>query len=321
MTRILLSTNVRDERNLSEWVLYHWKIGFDGIWIWDDFSTSEWSPETLLKDLPSLPHGKNLELVHGKDHPRVRDKKAYMNKAKQYASCNGYDWMIHIDLDEYFYCEQEDVHLFLETIKSKKSNVIMPPLIHPLIPSSPPSPPSPPSVEDWERVGTIAIPWVMYGSSYLHRSPDPSSDHTLNDSKEENCKHSLIIPYTRSDKHPNEHMKALFRVSRAIHPLSPHHWEMQPRSLCIDITGKIVPNRAKHEHFKQWSVETVSCFLGHYVNQSWEDFCRRRSRGRDDTRVRRDFPYPLLPHKSPPKSFEGMYNSTENRRILSFWIR
>ena len=108
MTRILLSTNVRDERNLSEWVLYHWKIGFDGIWIWDDFSTSEWSPETLLKDLPSLPHGKNLELVHGKDHPRVRDKKAYMNKAKQYASCNGYDWMIHIDLDEYFYCEQEE---------------------------------------------------------------------------------------------------------------------------------------------------------------------------------------------------------------------
>jgi hypothetical protein len=317
MTRILLSTNVRDERNLLEWVLYHLKIGFDGIWIWDDFSTSEWSPETLLKDLPSLPHGKNLEIVHGKDHPRVRDKKAYMNKAKQYAYCNGYDWVMHTDLDEYFYCEQEDVHLFLDTIKSNVITSI-------LSPSIPPK-------ENWGCIGTIAIPWVMYGSSYLHHSPGHSPGPSLNPSsneensntsmKEENNIHSLIIPYIRSDKHPNEHMKALFRVSHALHPLSPHHWEMQPRSLCIDITGKVIPNRAKHEHFKQWSVETVSCFLGHYVNQSWEDFCRRRSRGRDDTRVRRAFPFALLPHNPPPKKFQDMYNSTENRRILSFWIR
>lgn len=121
--RSLLSANIRDEDNLMEWIDYHLCLGFDGILIWDDQSN------------PS---------VERYNDPKVHiirssaSKLTFMLESVNWAKRHGFDFLIHLDGDEYLYLPENDVSLFTSKIPS---NVI-----------------------------TIYFPWLLFGSNGLEKN-------------------------------------------------------------------------------------------------------------------------------------------------------
>lgn len=85
--RMMLSTNVKDENNLEEWLEYHRAVGFDHIMVLDDESRE---PVRAKGDWMTVIR------VHAK-------KKEYMEKAIEVAMMREMDYLLHLDGDEYLY--------------------------------------------------------------------------------------------------------------------------------------------------------------------------------------------------------------------------
>lgn len=85
--RCLVSTNAKDEHNIQEWAHYHLLLGFDAVLIWDDFSVE-----------PICIGDERVHVLR-----KHSDKKGYMMDAVAFAKENGFEWMIHLDADEYLY--------------------------------------------------------------------------------------------------------------------------------------------------------------------------------------------------------------------------
>ena len=134
-TRTLLSVNVRDERNVEEWLKWHIDtIGFDHVLLFDDRST-------VLLPADMIP----VHVAHKVTLRRQNMiKTAYMNTALQFARDNGYVFLFHIDADEYLDIPIS-IHSLLKDILQK----------HPFFLS-------------------VSIPWLHYGSNYLEKD-QPSS--------------------------------------------------------------------------------------------------------------------------------------------------
>lgn len=86
MTR-LVATNAKNEHNIREWAHYHLLLGFDAVLIWDDFS-----------DEPICGGDDRIHVVR-----RHSDKKGYMTGSVAFAKEGGFEWVAHLDADEYLY--------------------------------------------------------------------------------------------------------------------------------------------------------------------------------------------------------------------------
>ena len=90
---IILTTNMRDEYNIPEWIAYHTLIGFDYILIYDHFS--EIPISNVLEKY-------NFNHVHVfRDNNENTKKTTMMNKLLNIAKKYRVKWMIHLDADEY----------------------------------------------------------------------------------------------------------------------------------------------------------------------------------------------------------------------------
>jgi hypothetical protein len=97
--KCLLSANAKDEHNIEEWIHYHLLLGFDGVLIWDDFSQTP------------------IESSHPKVHiiRQHFNKNDYIFESVAFAKKKGFDWIIHLDVDEYLYLGQDmKLKLFLQ---------------------------------------------------------------------------------------------------------------------------------------------------------------------------------------------------------------
>ena len=89
--RCFLSTNVKDEHNIQEWIQYHLLLGFDFILVWDDFSQT-----------PITYPDERVHII--RKHYKKVD---YMIESVAYAKRRGMDWIMHLDADEYLYLGQD----------------------------------------------------------------------------------------------------------------------------------------------------------------------------------------------------------------------
>lgn len=85
---IVLSTNVRDELNLAEWVAYHHSLGFDHIVIIDHRS----SPPIRA---PAVDYVTVIRDVDSSKKPEILERVIELTQALQAS------WAIHLDADEY----------------------------------------------------------------------------------------------------------------------------------------------------------------------------------------------------------------------------
>lgn len=106
---ILLCTNIKDEHNYPEWILYHLKLGFTHILIWDDESE-----EPVVYDDPRV----EIHVLHKK-------KKDYVEASVQKAKQLGVEWILHIDGDEYLYLGGKMIECFLESYRHPNLKAIV----------------------------------------------------------------------------------------------------------------------------------------------------------------------------------------------------
>lgn len=85
--KCFLSTNVKDEHNIQEWLEYHLLLGFDHILIWDDFS-----------QVPIYCPNERVSII--RQHYKKVD---YITESVAFAKRRGMDWIMHLDADEYLY--------------------------------------------------------------------------------------------------------------------------------------------------------------------------------------------------------------------------
>ena len=102
--RIILFANVRDEKNLLEWVVHHINLGFTHIYITDHKSQIPVS-STLYK-VPQY-----MVTVVKKENIL---KSTCIMDAHKYAVDNNYDWMLYLDADEFLYLNYDCVSDFLQ---------------------------------------------------------------------------------------------------------------------------------------------------------------------------------------------------------------
>lgn len=103
MPLALLSVNVKDERNMDEWIDYHLRLGFSNILIWDDASNP---PFSSYDDRVFVIFKPNLKKIQ------------YMNDSIEFAKEHGFVFMMHLDADEYLHVGSHDnnLHEFINDI-------------------------------------------------------------------------------------------------------------------------------------------------------------------------------------------------------------
>lgn len=109
----ILSTNVRDEPNILEWIIYHLLIGFDKIVIIDHNSQIP-----ILNLIQNYEWKKKIHVIRRTDEGPVKMK--FLNEIivpYMYENCKKY--FIHLDADEYLYIESGNVETLLNTIGNK----------------------------------------------------------------------------------------------------------------------------------------------------------------------------------------------------------
>jgi len=130
--KVAISTNVRDEDNVLEWVAYHKLIGFDHILVVDHRSIKPVAnylkvPDTTVIRYNGQPVNPKIHLLNNIVLPFMRRHKI--------------DWFIHLDIDEYL------------NLNSNYES------IHELLGSLDPA------------VNIVAFNWVMFGSNGHNKQP------------------------------------------------------------------------------------------------------------------------------------------------------
>lgn len=259
--KCLLSVNVKDEHNLDEWIRYHLLLGFDHILIWDDYSQ------------PPVQHS-DAKITILRQHSKKND---YMTDSAAFAKRHHYDWIMHLDADEYLYL---GVNVRLNDFMR--------------------------SYADHDKM-VILFPWTVFGSNHINVL-EP--------------KGSCLRPFTKCANKTHKYVKPLARVSAITGVRSPHEFlysqaythqntVMAPcktlRSFDVVQTREIQP------------ITPNRCFIAHYRFQSWDLFCQRKGRIRDDTQKPWKFPFPL--GKEPPSFFHLDSNNVYFPHVLENFLR
>lgn len=256
MMKCLVSTNVKDEHNIQEWIKYHLLLGFDSVLIWDDFS-----------EIPiQFPHEK-VKII--KQHSKKVD---YMTDSVAYAKRNGYDWIIHLDADEYLYL---GVGVCLgDFMKTNVHNYTM----------------------------AILFPWVLFGSNNIN---------VLNN------KGSCLEPFTKCANKTHKFIKPFARVNMITGARSPHEFlYSQPYTTqnTVLAPSKTLKNFNVIQAREVQPISPNRCFIAHYRFQSWDLFCQRKGRPRDDTLKEWKFNFSL--GKDPPAFFHSDSNHVYFPHVL-----
>ena len=124
--KILLSTNIRDETNIVEWVDWHLHVvGVDHILIIDHLS----NPPLRKEDFRSVATPHEIHILRRE----IGNKLDFMNIALRYAQTYEFEWSLHLDGDEYLYLRQ-DIHSFLK--KTSPQTIV------------------------------FSLPWILFGSNF-----------------------------------------------------------------------------------------------------------------------------------------------------------
>lgn len=142
--RTIIFTNARDEKNILEWTIHHLNLGFTHIYIRDHLSTDPL-------------HGKfdGLPVTVERINRKFFDKRNTMIESINFATKNGFNWLIYMDCDEFLILNQD-------------SNIES-------------------FINKYETYDQVGINWVMFGSNYHNNDPPGTilenytkSDNVLN---------------------------------------------------------------------------------------------------------------------------------------------
>lgn len=247
--KCLLSVNVKDEHNIYEWIQYHLLLGFHFILIWDDFS--------------QIPVHYQDERVLVKRHHY--NKIDYMTESVAYAKRNQFDWIIHLDADEYLYLG-----------KNVRLREFLTRHVH-------------------QEVMVLLFPWVLFGSNHI-------------DVLE--TKGSCLNPFVRCASKTHKYIKSFARVDTIIGVKSPHEYIYSQQQTTQNTF--LAPNKPLRQFgpIQTREIQSISitrCFIAHFRFQSWDLFCQRKGRVRDDTLKEWKFPFAL--GKNPPFFFHNSFNN------------
>jgi hypothetical protein len=120
---IVLTSNMRDENTIPEWIAYHTLIGFDYILIYDHLSNPPIS--TILEKYNFT----NVQVVRGEVENML--KPVMMNTLLDILKTAKAGWTIHLDADEYFTMNRdyESVRELVEDV-GKRTDILPIPWIH-----------------------------------------------------------------------------------------------------------------------------------------------------------------------------------------------
>lgn len=141
----------------------------------------------------------------------------------------------------------------------------------------------------------VLFPWVMFGSNHITRLE---------------TKGSCLQPFQRCAFKTHSYVKSFARVDMIENVRSPHEYiYKQPQT---SHNTKLAPNKPLHRfgpmHPREvCPVDENQCFIAHYRFQSWDLFCQRKGRQRDDTQEKWKFNFQLGP--TPPPFFHRNSNN------------
>jgi len=104
---VLLSTNVKDEVNMDEWIKWHLSLGFTHILIFDDMSK-----------IPIKSSYDNVTVI-----VKHANKKEYMQKSFDFAKNRNIEYVLHLDADEYLYLKQPNIQDFIRLFPPSASAI------------------------------------------------------------------------------------------------------------------------------------------------------------------------------------------------------
>jgi len=244
--RIYLSTNVRDEKNLEEWVDYHILLGFEHILIVDHLSIIPVSE--ILKD--SI-HIDKITIKRYEVSTGIIKSDIIKKIVIPFVTKNNCDMFIHLDADEYIYLKNhKNIVEYINYING------------------------------WGK--QIVFYWLLFGSNYLESPPTNNSliynynrcsydKHMSADNIVGKC---MVDPKTLDLKTINN-TKVLY----------PHSWYITKNTISVDVNGNILKldnlGRIINNSIKVGI--NNNAYIYHYFLQSWESYYLRKvSRNRDD---------------------------------------
>ena len=259
--KCILSTNVKDEHNLHEWIEYHLLLGFHFILIWDDYS-----------QVPIHYTHENVKII--RQHSKKTD---YMTDSVAFAKRNGYDWIIHLDGDEYLYLGM-DIRL-VDFMNSYINPQMM----------------------------AVFFPWVMFGSNNINVL---------------HPKGSCLKPFVKCATKTHKYIKHMGRVPMIVGVRSPHEY-MYSLPYTHENTVMAPSKKLRSFHTIQTrEIQPISpnrCFIAHYRFQSWDLFCQRKGRPRDDTL--KDWKFTFSLKKYPPPFFHIDSNQVYFPHVLENYLK
>lgn len=154
------------------------------------------------------------------------------------------------------------------------------------------------------RHDTIAIffPWVLFGSNHI-------------DVLE--TKGSCLYPFTQCSTKTHKYIKSFANVSMITGVRSPHQYTYSQQQTPQNTFMAPAKPLQQFTPIQTRNIQPVSssrCFIAHYRFQSWDLFCQRKGRARDDTLREWKFPFPL--GKTPPSFFHADSNHVYFPHVL-----
>lgn len=135
----------------------------------------------------------------------------------------------------------------------------------------------------------IFFPWVLFGSNHLNVLK---------------TKGSCLKPFTQCATKTHKFIKSLARVNMITGVRSPHEYTYSQKQTPQNTF--LAPNKPLHQYsaIQTREIQPISssrCFIAHFRFQSWDLFCQRKDRARDDTLKEWRFNFAL--GKEPPAFF------------------
>jgi hypothetical protein len=215
--KIVLYVNVRDEKNLKEWVAHHLLIGFDEIYICDHKSIVH-----LKGQFDNFNKNGNRVFVNRceMDGP-IKD--FLITCAAKHAKQINADWMLYLDADEFFVFNTDSISNVKDLMKKYK---------------------------DYDLV---AFSWLMFGSNGHEKEPEGFIIDNYTKSELILCNH--IKSFLRPNKFlkANAHKCDVIDPSKAIHANS---CLLNPKSVLFDNPINYYDSFAYIAHYYVQSKET-----------------------------------------------------------------
>lgn len=117
---VYLSSNMKDEKNVIEWIVYHLTIGFDKILIIDNDSVIPIKNTINQYNLTN-----KVDVIEYKEEGPIKFD-VMNNIVKPYMISNNVKWFIHLDADEYINLNNNYTSIkdFLKEFDQKDTNII-----------------------------------------------------------------------------------------------------------------------------------------------------------------------------------------------------